>query len=229
MVPGYSSPAVPPQLGTTVTAGRALTPGQDEAIDLAVLQVIHLKGLLPPESVTALVDEAADHLMSRLTAREFVVAQANGLRLSSIGKTWLREQLGLERSTVDLDRISSLYLDFDEPNLALKGIVSDWQIRPDGTPNDHSDSRYDAGVIARLADLHEQAGSLVDAITVAIPRLWLYPIRLARALTRLAGGEHRWFANPMIDSYHQVWFELHEDLLGVLDRNRIDEARAGRA
>jgi pyruvate,orthophosphate dikinase len=33
----------------------------------------------------------------------------------------------------------------------------------------------------------------------------------------------------MIDSYHTVWFELHEDLIGLAGLSRADEAAAGRA
>jgi hypothetical protein len=33
----------------------------------------------------------------------------------------------------------------------------------------------------------------------------------------------------MIDSFHTVWFELHEDLIGLLGRTRAEEAAAGRA
>ena len=32
-----------------------------------------------------------------------------------------------------------------------------------------------------------------------------------------------WFTRPMIDSYHTVWFELHENLLATLGIERARE------
>jgi hypothetical protein len=34
---------------------------------------------------------------------------------------------------------------------------------------------------------------------------------------------------PIIDSYHTVWFELHEELIQAAGRSREDEAKAGHA
>ena len=36
-------------------------------------------------------------------------------------------------------------------------------------------------------------------------------------------------ASPRVDSYHGVWFELHEDLILLAGRTRADEVAAGRA
>ena len=38
-----------------------------------------------------------------------------------------------------------------------------------------------------------------------------------------------WLARPIIDSYHTVWFELHEELILVSGLTREGEARAGHA
>jgi hypothetical protein len=39
----------------------------------------------------------------------------------------------------------------------------------------------------------------------------------------------RFVASPRVDSYHGVWFELHEDLIRLAGRRRSDEGSAGRA
>ena len=39
----------------------------------------------------------------------------------------------------------------------------------------------------------------------------------------------RYVASPRVDSYHSVWFELHEDLILLAGRTRADEVAAGRA
>ena len=43
------------------------------------------------------------------------------------------------------------------------------------------------------------------------------------------GGDQRYVASPRVDSYHGIWFELHEDLIQLAGRNRADEVAAGRA
>ena len=50
-----------------------------------------------------------------------------------------------------------------------------------------------------------------------------YSPRLSAARRRVVAGEHEWLTRPTIDSYHTVWFELHEDLLATLGRTRTQE------
>ena len=45
----------------------------------------------------------------------------------------------------------------------------------------------------------------------------------------LGGWNDEFIASPRIDSYHNVWFELHEDLILLAGRTREEEAAAGRA
>jgi hypothetical protein len=45
-------------------------------------------------------------------------------------------------------------------------------------------------------------------------------VRLAAALDRVRGGEVAAFARPMADSYHDIWMELHQDLLLSAGRER---------
>ncbi|MDP9020051.1 MAG: MarR family transcriptional regulator, partial [Actinomycetota bacterium] len=45
------------------------------------------------------------------------------------------------------------------------------------------------------------------------------------ALRRVVAGEGDWLTRPLIDSYHTVWFELHQDLLDTLGIERGSEDR----
>ena len=38
-----------------------------------------------------------------------------------------------------------------------------------------------------------------------------------------------YIASPRVDSYHGVWFELHEDLIRLSGKTREEEVAAGRA
>ena len=58
-------------------------------------------------------------------------------------------------------------------------------------------------------------------------RLAVYKQRLDDADDRVLAGEHDWVRGARIDSYHTVWFELHEDLLRMLGREREEAAVSG--
>ncbi len=112
---------------------------------------------------------------------------------------------------------------FEAVNRDLKQIITDWQtmnVAGEQVPNDHSDADYDAGVIDRLGDLHERAEPVLKDMAGALPRLGCHLKRLEAALDKVEGGDTAWVSGAKIDSYHTVWFELHEDLLRILDRER---------
>jgi pyruvate,orthophosphate dikinase len=114
----------------------------------------------------------------------------------------------------------------------MKVTVTAWQMRDvDGAPtfNDHADAAYDARVLGDLAGLHHDASAWLRPLVAALPRLGAYLERLERAAAAAGGGDGRFVASPRVDSYHGVWFELHEDLILLAGRSRADEVAAGRA
>ena len=102
-----------------------------------------------------------------------------------------------------------------------------WQLRSDGTPNDHRDAGYDNAVLERVADLHGRVRPLLRRLAPLSPRLAAYDARLTRAAARIAAGDHSFVARIITDSYHTVWFELHEDLMSLAGLTRQAEALAG--
>ncbi|HEX9833231.1 MAG TPA: hypothetical protein VGA66_09140, partial [Mycobacterium sp.] len=80
-----------------------------------------------------------------------------------------------------------------------------------------------------LVVVDENFQPLLARIVEAAPRLGHYPQRFSHALACVQAGDHSWFARPLADSYHTVWFELHEDLIGLAGLSRVEEAAAGRA
>jgi pyruvate,orthophosphate dikinase len=102
---------------------------------------------------------------------------------------------------------------------------------PDGQPvlNDHADAAYDAAVLADLAALHAAARAWLVPVAQGLPRLAGYGRRLDAAADAVSQGDHRYIASPRVDSYHGVWFELHEDLIRLAGTTRADEVSAGRA
>ena len=82
---------------------------------------------------------------------------------------------------------------------------------------------YDARVIGDLRTLHNETAPLVQRLGSLLERFDRYEPRLSTAVERVEAGDRDWFTKPLIDSYHTVWFELHEDLLSTLGKERASE------
>jgi hypothetical protein len=112
-------------------------------------------------------------------------------------------------------------------NERFKELCGEWQLKPsaDGTvePNDHQDAGYDAAVIGRLSLLHDEAAPVCGEFASVLSRYATYEPRLAAAEARVRAGEHKQFTGVMCDSYHDVWMELHEDLILTLGIDRTKE------
>ncbi len=200
--------------------------------DLAVLRTVELKGrvrdedLAPPLGLDA---AAAAGLLADLSSRGLVMPAGRAHRLSEEGRAHLAALLVADRSAVEVAALEQAYDDFCVFNTELKTIITAWQVLPDGEPNLHSDASYDASVLAQLADLHARVAPLMARFGEIATRLAPYADRLQRAVDKIAAGETTWVARPIMDSFHTVWFELHEDLIQLLGRTRAEEAAEGRA
>ncbi|MGH8973913.1 MAG: MarR family transcriptional regulator [Acidimicrobiia bacterium] len=107
-------------------------------------------------------------------------------------------------------------------NTELLKVCTAWQLLPDGSINDHSDRAYDFSVLERLDRLHERVTPWLARLADAVPRFGGYAGRLEAALDKVA-DDRQWLASPRCDSYHTVWMQMHEDLLGAVGAARADE------
>ncbi len=201
-----------------------------DAGDLPILQAMRVKGRLDPDGARRVGGDGAWTRVLELADRNLVQATPAGARLTATGRAHLAELIAAERATVDGGALDAFYeRRFDGLNGTLKKIVTAWQIGPTGAPNDHTDASYDEEILERLAALHESVREALPDLSRAVPRLAPYLGRLDDAVARTEAGDHAYVAHPLRDSYHQVWFELHEELLAILGRDRLAEAKAGRA
>ncbi|WP_354699667.1 hypothetical protein DSM112329_05388 [Paraconexibacter sp. AEG42_29] len=200
-------------------------------MNVPVMQALRLKGMGTPDvlaAATGLDEGAVTAALTELLAADDVAERNGRFRVTREGRDRLDVALAEEREAVDRAAVTALYEEFTPLNSGFKELVHRWQLR-DGQPNDHADAAYDAGVLADLDALHDRFEPLLGRVAGIVPRLSPYPGRFHAALTRVRAGESEWFLRPMIDSYHTVWFELHEDLIGLAGLTRLEEAAAGRA
>lgn len=112
---------------------------------------------------------------------------------------------------------------FEIVNRELKQIITDWQTLEVGgqrIANDHQDADHDGRVLDRLGDLHERFEPILAALVRCVPRFGCHARGLTAALERAESGEIAWVSDARLDSYHTVWFELHEDLLRLGGQQR---------
>lgn len=187
----------------------------DAATELAVLMALRVRGRADAAQVARAVgcDAAVSgaHLAT-CAERGFaapVTTAPGSFALTDAGRIALVG--GLASEPIDRSALATIYDRFLVADRALKAAITAWQLAPDaGKP---------AARDAVLTVTATAGGVAADVARVA-PRFAPYPRRIAEAAAAIATGDARYVASPRVDSLHQVWFELHEDLLVTLDRRR---------
>ncbi len=144
-------------------------------------------------------------------------------QLTADGKAAHAEALAADVAGADLAALHPTYATFLGINDDFKVLCTDWQLR-DGVPNDHTDSGYDVMIIERFVALDAAAQPVVGTLGDHFDRLGGYAPRLAGTCRKVIDGETKMFTGVMCGSYHDVWMELHEDL--ILTQG-IDRAKEG--
>ena len=210
--------------------GVAAVPPAAEASELALLRLLGLKRRASADILADSLFVAPDAVAAfyaPLCERGWCAQSGGGLQLTPAGRDRLGALLAAERAHVDRAAVIALYEEFWVFDAEVKQIMTAWQVKDGGSPNDHRDADYDRAVLQRLADLHVRTGPLLQRLAQLSSRLAGYGVRLGRAAARVAAGDHGYIAKIIADSYHTVWFELHEDLLSLAGLARKAEAAAG--
>lgn len=200
------------------------------------LHVLRVRGITETAEIatsTGLDIATVTAEMQKHLEQEFVILREGrlpGWALTQLGRSEDTELAQVELAAAEAeDDVDCLYRQFLELNPELLRLCTDWQLLPpvdNKTPpelNKHDDADYDAAVLARLAKVDSAIQPICAQLGDALTRFGTYGPRLAAARVRVEAGEHDWMTKPMIDSYHSVWFELHEDLLATLNIERGSE------
>ncbi|HSS93787.1 MAG TPA: pyruvate, phosphate dikinase [Candidatus Dormibacteraeota bacterium] len=227
------------ELGMEVhsTAAKAdqMSMGNGAVTPTDVIRALLIKGSSTVDGLAASLLSNPEQLrpqLESLTADGLVDSFAGGFRLTTSGKTKGEAHLAADQLRWGDVKAGAALDAFATLDHRMKEAVTAWQLREvDGAQlvNDHSDAAYDTNVLDRLAGLHHDAAAWLSSIGDAPPAVGRYLIRLERALAMARAGDQRFVASPRVDSFHGVWFELHEDLILLAGRSRADEAAAGRA
>jgi hypothetical protein len=186
-----------------------------------VLHSLRVKGIASPESIGDAIGSDPDSVLARL--HELETEGAAFERPSRKRPGWVLTEAGRDRHAAELaeahppetrDAIADLYDGFLALNNDVKGLAARWQHAAS------ADDRFD--LLGRLEDTHELAGKALARGGEVAPRFARYERRLGVALEKIE-DDPRYFVSPLVDSYHNVWFECHEDFLLTLGRTRAGE------
>jgi len=189
--------------------------------DLSKLQTLRLKGRANLEMLAqslGLSEAETQREVDFLLAAGLVEEKKSFFGLTAAGEKQRVDALDSERAELDNRLVKTLYEDFCAINGDFKQLVTDVQL---------GNLERDAAP-AELSKLHARFAPLTLRIAAAIPRLSPYVERFEGALASLTGGDARYLASPLVESYHGLWFELHEELIQASGLTREGEAAAGR-
>jgi len=202
---------------------------------LLVLHALRLSGFTTASAIAdrwdlepAVVDTQLDELR-RVGWATYREGRLTGWMLSTDGRVE-----GERRLTAELDAaearatVESAYERFVELNAEFLTVCTDWQLRDvagEQVINDHTDASHDGAVVERLVVLHGGVTEIVETVAPSVSRYAVYAPRFAHAIGRVRANDVDWFTKPVIDSYHTIWFELHEDLLCTLGIERGKEGQ----
>ena len=181
--------------------------------DLLVLHVLRLRGFVTADGVTESLGTFPDDLIEGLVQDDLVrFVEARGIyALLPAGRD--RHQSSVDAlGDVDRQRLADRYPSFLELNSVFKELCTRWQLRG-SEPNDHSDAAHDAQCIDDLLELHRSVEPVIEQLAAVVPRMDRYLGRLRRAVDLVAAGDPTRFSGVNCGSYHDVWMELHEDLI----------------
>jgi pyruvate, orthophosphate dikinase len=193
-----------------------------------LLRTLAVKGAVSPEQLSDSLRGLPRHverLIDGLVESGLAERAGEAIHLSAEGKLEAGELFAADRDTIGGPRCVELLESFHAFDQRMKRIVTAWQMRG-AELNDHTDAAYDARLLDDLATLHATTGEWLGPLCALLPRFAIYRSRLQRAVDLSRGGDQRYVASPRVDSYHGVWFELHEDLIRLAGRRRSDTESA---
>ncbi len=195
----------------------------DDEARFLVLHALRIKGF----SAASTVAELSTISLDRTTAMLTELAESGHTKFFEARELWQLTPEGKERHGAELvdaaqthgTGLRAHYDSFLGLNTRLKELCTAWQTRGD-EPNDHTDAAYDAERLDELDRFNTECAPILDGFAEAVPRFAAYRHRLTGAAARAVNGETKMFTGVMCGSFHDIWMELHEDLIQLLSIDR---------
>lgn len=158
-------------------------------------RLIDVTGLAQPDIESELIDLAVSGLVTRDQGAWGLTEAGKAADARNVAKELAKAGTRAE--------LTAAYERFLPLNKEMLDICTAWQLRPG------------AGVLDHLAEFHQRADVVCARFSAALPRFERYRTRLDTAVDMVRRGFSQYVTDDF-DSYHIVWFQLHEDLLATL-------------
>ncbi len=193
----------------------------DEAL---VLHVLRVRGFVTPTGFIESIGTSATDLLSPLVEAGLVryMEKRDMYGLMPAGKERHEALLAGFAPEAVRSGLHHHYESFLGLNERLKQLCTDWQMRGEA-PNDHSDTAYDQARIDGLAALCVETQPVIEGFADVVARMSRYGGRLTESIERLCAGRTNMFTGVMCGSFHDIWMELHEDLIVLQGIDRVAE------
>lgn len=195
---------------------------------LTTLHTLTLKQMADAEGLIAVLEQDSADVATALgqaTEEKTVMGARGAFMITPAGRDLLDESyprwFETERASAD---VSAAMEQFESGvNRQVLKLTTDWQtVEVDGErqPNDHGDPAYDAKIIDRLGVVLDRTEQVLAPLIALRPEVKRFLDRAGTALTRASSGETDYVSGVRVDSFHTVWFQLHEHILRVTGRER---------
>jgi hypothetical protein len=185
-----------------------------EERQIAALHALRVKGLAKPEDVERISGvEGAEAVLAGLVDANLATGRGGWFTLTAAGlerdKTSLRDRVG-----ANAPLLAAVYDErFLPVNVRFKALATAWQERGE-----------ELSLIELAADVHDEIASVLDDAASYAPHLRRYRERLDALMDDFLSGNGAVLTAATGPSYHNTWFELHEDMIATLGRAREKEA-----
>lgn len=187
------------------------------AAALRLLRNVAFAGAVGELSEIVGVDGDRPALLAELAAEGLVDVEGL-IAPTERGLALLDAGYAAERALIPGAARDALHREFKPLDRRIKELARAWQ---DADARDDWDARMAA--IEGLVALHGEHGAWLERHHGALARFDEYRERLSRALERVLDGDTDFFVKVQVDSYHTAWFQMHEDLLRLLQQERDPE------
>jgi hypothetical protein len=170
-----------------------------------------------PDDVKVSLERAVEEKTAISSRGAFMITPAGRLLLHAAYLEWFAAPRADALVTAAMDAFES------GVNKQVLSLTTDWQtveVAGEGQPNDHSDSDHDAKIIDKLGVVLDRMGTVLEPLIAAEPHVDSFLTRLGVSLTRAHSGEIDYVSGVRVDSFHTVWFQMHEHLLRITGRER---------
>jgi len=178
---------------------------------LAVLQHLSMEGIAETGELVEVVDDGdVRETLQELEADGYVEDEGFWY-LTDAGERRLNEGCRERFPPGRRAMLREIFGRFEALDSEMKDLASGWQT-----------DEYDPDEMARkLTSLQQEVDGLFDELPPEMQSVYSrYTDALADAIEKLRDGHEEYVTGTDVDSYHTVWFRLHDDLLRTLGEDR---------